>query len=136
MKEYIDKQELIKAIHDIYAGQLYCKEDMCNSEIVGYDCDDCIKGCISKTVENFKTYTQEEIVNEYAKEENGYLAASCEIVGYKKALDDMAKKINEYSTKHYLDCDGYGCQTESVFRIEYFLDYVVEQLKKGVGIDD
>lgn len=49
---------------------------------------------------------------------------------YNKALDDMANKIKEYSGEHYLDCDGYGCQTELVFRTEEFLDDILNELKK------
>lgn len=51
-------------------------------------------------------------------------------IAYNQALEDMANKIKEYSGEHYLDCDGYGCQTELVFRTEVFLDDVLSELKK------
>lgn len=49
---------------------------------------------------------------------------------YNQALEDMVNELKEYSGEHYLDCDGYGCQTELVFRTEEFLDDVLNELKK------
>lgn len=47
-----------------------------------------------------------------------------------EVIDEFANKIKEYSREHYLDCNGYGCQRELVFRTEDFLDEIVEQLKE------
>lgn len=34
--------ELLTAIYDIYTQHLFCKEDLCMKEEVGYDCTDCL----------------------------------------------------------------------------------------------
>lgn len=67
--------------------------------------------------------------DEYKAWKDGYDEGNTD--GYNQALEDMSKKIKEYSGNHYLDCDGYfGGQTELVFRTEEYLDDVLSELKK------
>lgn len=47
-----------------------------------------------------------------------------------EAVEEFADKIREYSGEHYVDCDGFGCQTELVFRTDEWLDFIVEQMKE------
>lgn len=46
--------EIKNGIHDIYAQNLYCKEDMCNAAMMGYDCEDCLATFILDYIEKMK----------------------------------------------------------------------------------
>lgn len=48
-----------------------------------------------------------------------------------EVIEEFANKIREYSGEHYIDCDGYACKTDLVFKTDEFLDYIVEQLKQN-----
>lgn len=47
--------EIKNGIHDIYAQNLYCKEDMCNAAMMGYDCEDCLATFILDYIEQMKS---------------------------------------------------------------------------------
>jgi len=50
-----DERKNIKdLVHDIYTGNLYCVEDMCEAKEKGYNCEDCLYTAIISAIKEQK----------------------------------------------------------------------------------
>lgn len=58
--------ELLTAIHDIYTQHLFCKEDLCMKEEVGYECEDCLYQSIQALI--WQKKFEAEVNNNNTKE--------------------------------------------------------------------
>lgn len=46
--------EIKQITHDIFTQNLYCQEDMCSGEEIGYGCDDCLYAAIDSRLNKLK----------------------------------------------------------------------------------